>query len=121
MSHDLYLVDPVTRVTLEAAEPHDEAGGTYALGGTTALWMNVTFNYATHMWATLGDGGLKTLEGQTAADSLPRLEAAVAALGTEAPSSNYWDATQGNARRALEGLVRLARMAPPTAVWRVES
>jgi hypothetical protein len=119
MSYDVYLTDPVTQVTLEASEAHHEAGGTYALGGTTELWMNVTYNYAPFFGDTLGDGGLRSLDGQSVAESLSRLEAAVVALGTEPPSSNYWDATQGNARRALEGLIRLAKLAPSDAVWRV--
>lgn len=44
MSYDIRLCDPVTHETLEVDSPHLMAGGTYALGGTTELWLNVTYN-----------------------------------------------------------------------------
>lgn len=32
-------------------------------------------------------------------------------------TDNYWDATEGNARKALLGLLKLAVYAPPDSVW----
>lgn len=32
MSYDLYLVDPISRKTLELDAPHQMRGGTYAMG-----------------------------------------------------------------------------------------
>lgn len=46
MSYDIRLTDRVTGETLEATAPHQIRGGTYAVGGTTELWLNVTYNYA---------------------------------------------------------------------------
>ena len=40
MSYDIRLLDPVTRETVEVEAPHLMQGGTYALGGTTELWLN---------------------------------------------------------------------------------
>lgn len=48
MSYDIYLCDPITREAIEVEAPHLMQGGTYALGGTTELWLNVTYNYGRH-------------------------------------------------------------------------
>ena len=45
MSYDIHLCDPVTHEALQTDVPHDMRGGTYAMGGTTGLWLNVTYNY----------------------------------------------------------------------------
>ena len=44
MSYDIYLKDPVTKEVVEVDTPHFIAGGTYAIGGTKELWLNVTYN-----------------------------------------------------------------------------
>lgn len=46
MSYDIQLVDPVTKEPLHTNVTHDMRGGMYALGGTTELWLNITWNYA---------------------------------------------------------------------------
>ncbi len=46
MSYDIDLVDPVSGERLEAEEPHQMRGGTYAMGGTRELSLNMTYNYA---------------------------------------------------------------------------
>ena len=43
------------------------------------------------------------------------LEKAIGELGDDA-TDNYWDATEGNAARALRDLVALAKLAPED-VW----
>ena len=48
MSYDIRLCDPVTHEALQTDVPHDMCGGTYAMGGTTKLWLNVTYNYGKH-------------------------------------------------------------------------
>ena len=45
MSYDISLKDPVTKETIEVKDAHFMRGGTYALGGTKELWLNVTYNY----------------------------------------------------------------------------
>ena len=45
MSYDIELKDPVTQKTIELDTPHQMQGGTYAIGGTTEAWLNITWNY----------------------------------------------------------------------------
>lgn len=43
MSYDIALNDPVTGDIIELSEPHFMQGGTYAVGGTTEFWLNITY------------------------------------------------------------------------------
>nr|DAH39863.1 MAG TPA: hypothetical protein [Caudoviricetes sp.] len=61
MSYDIRLLDPVTRETVEVEAPHLMQGGTYALGGTTELWLNVTYNYGRHYRRVMGEEGLRRM------------------------------------------------------------
>lgn len=117
MSYDINLTDPVTHEVIELSEPHFMRGGTYAVGGTTDMWLNVTYNYAKFYYRddVLGEDGIRTIYGMTGAESIPVLERAIAALGDET-SDNYWDATEGNAKRPLTQLLAFARMRPD-GVW----
>lgn len=115
MSYDVSLRDPVTQKTLELDAPHQMKGGTYCLGGTTLCELNVTYNYAKHFYRTLGENGLRTIYGMTGADSIPILEAAIVQLADDV-DSDYWKATEGNAKRALLQLVALAKLRPD-GVW----
>ena len=97
MSYDIRLVDPVTKEPLHTKVNHDMRGGMYAMGGTTELWLNITWNYAHYYYeATDGDkrfaheevtgytngkpDGMKTeygirgIYGKTGAESIPMLE-----------------------------------------------
>lgn len=103
-----------THETLEVDSPHLMAGGTYALGGTTELWLNVTYNYARH-YHCLGERGIREIYGKTGAESIPMLKAAALRLGDDV-SDDYWEATEGNAKRALLQLLAMARMRPD-GVW----
>ena len=89
------------------------AGGTYALGGTTELSLNVTYNYSKH-----AKGLIRGLHKTSASESIPRILAVVGLLGDDV-DSNYWEPTEGNVKRALLQLVALARMRPD-GVWSVE-
>ena len=115
MSYDIYLHDPVTGKTLQADEPHQMRGGTYAMGGTTEMWLNVTYNYYQHFRRTMGDDGIRTIYGKTGAESIPILETAIDELGTDV-DDDYWKATEGNARQALTRLLAMAQMRPD-GVW----
>lgn len=46
----------------------------------------------------------------TGAESIPMLEKAISALGDDVDDSDYWHATEGNAKRALYGLLAFAKM-----------
>lgn len=115
MSYDINLCDPVTHDVLLLDDPHDMRGGTYVMGGTREAHLNVTYNYAEHYKRVLGEGGIRTIYGMTGAESIPVLEAAASRLADDA-TGNYWDDTEGNAKRALLQLVALAKLRPD-GVW----
>lgn len=115
MSYDLYLVDPVTKETLQLDAPHQMAGGTLALGGTTECWINVTYNYGSHYYKAFGEKGVRTIYGMTGAQSIPVLKEAVDQLGDDV-NENYWESTEGNAKRALLQLLAFAELRPD-GVW----
>ena len=119
MSYDLYLNDPITGETLTLDTPHQMRGGTYQLGGSKELWLNITYNYTKFYKRddVFGGHGLETIEGLTGAESIPLLERAIKALGDEV-SDNYWDATEGNAKRPLYQLLAMAKMRPD-GVWEI--
>ena len=115
MSYDISLHDPVTREVPCADMPHDMRGGTYCVGGTRELWLNVTYNYAPHFKRVLGESGIRAIYGMTGAESIPVLEDAASRLADDA-SDDYWDATEGNAKRALLQLAAMARLRPD-GIW----
>lgn len=118
MSWDCSLVDPVTRETLETDKLHDIAGGTYCLGGMREMWLNVTYNYGRILRKVLfPPDGLNKLDGVSGADSIPILEAAISKLGNDV-DKNYWEATEGNAKKALYGLLALAKLRPD-GIWEI--
>lgn len=113
MSWDCYLER--NGRTVELAERHHLKGGTYPLGGTTQACFNVTYNYG-RIFRRVGiEDALNSFNGKTAQETIPIMEAAIAQLNDD-PCDDYWQPTEGNARRALEGLLVLARAAPD-AVW----
>ena len=117
MSYDISLTDPVTHEVLLLDEPHFIRGGTYAVGGTREMWLNITYNYADVFYRpdVLGEKGIRTIYGMSGADSIPLLQAAIAVLNDDV-SDDYWEATEGNAKRALLQLLALAKMRPD-GVW----
>lgn len=115
MSYDIYLNDPVTKEVIEVDTSHFMAGGTYALGGTKELWLNVTYNYADHFYNTMGEKGIRTIYGMSGAESIPILENAITQLGDDV-ASDYWEPTEGNAKRALLQLLAMAKMRPD-GIW----
>jgi hypothetical protein len=117
MSYDIELTDPVTGEVLEADEAHHMRGGTYAVGGTTRLELNITYNYAPYfVYAFASADGIRSIYAKTGAESIPIMEAAAALLGDDA-DVDYWRATEGNAKRAILQLLAMARMRPD-GVWR---
>lgn len=117
MSYDIQLCDPVTREVLHLDAPHQMTGGTYVLNGTDECWLNITYNYAKFYYrpTVFGEKGIRTLYGKTGAESISILQQAIAALGDDT-TSNYWNATEGNAKRPLYQLLALAKMRPD-GVW----
>lgn len=111
MSYWLHINDQ-NGETIKVNEPHFLAGGTYVYGGTTELSLNVTYNYGEFYDRMMPSDGLMTLHGKSVNEALPIVEKAIAELGDEAPTQRYWDATAGNAVKALRDIRELMLMAP---------
>jgi len=114
MSYDISLRDPVSGDVLHAESPHQLAGGTYIVGGTTEMWLNVTYNYYEH-FQRIGNKGIRTIYGMSGAESLPVLQKAADELDVDL-DDDYWKPTEGNARHALVQLMVLAR-SRPDGIW----
>ena len=114
MSYDIRLVNKAGD-TLHLDLPHFLQGGTYILEGTTECWLNITYNYSEHYYRAFGKEGIRTIYGMTGRKSIPVIEEAMELLGDEC-SLNYWESTEGNAKKALKDLLLLAR-ARPSGIW----
>ncbi len=115
MSYDIDLIDPKTREVLEYDKRHFMRGGTYAVGGTREMTLNITYNYAEHYYRIFGDEGIRTIYGMTGRESIPILKNAISQLGDDV-SDDYWEETEGNAKVALTYLLQFAEDAPE-GVW----
>lgn len=116
MSYDIMLVDPVTEEVLELDNTHQMYGGTYAVGGTKEARINITYNYSKFYYMIYGDLGIRFLYGMTGLDSIPHLKEGISMLYDDA-SDNYWEATEGNAKKPLVQLLTLAKLRPD-GVWK---
>lgn len=58
-----------TAMLFTVDQPHQIAGGTFARGGTTELWVNVTYNYSTIIGRVL-EGGWRALHGKRIEETL---------------------------------------------------
>ena len=133
MSYDIYLADPVTHEVLTMDAPHQMRGGTYAIGGTDKMWVNITYNYAQWYYKdyAFGEKGIRSTYGLSGAESIPVLKKAVQKLESmtidisdkerreyeEQGATGYWMPTRENAIRPLYQLLAMAQMRPD-GVWR---
>ena len=117
MSYDIDIVDRRNKEVITLDNPHYITGGTYQVGGTKELSMNITFNYSSFINKAL-KGGIKGLDGKPVADTIPEIEKAILSLKDDAVP-DYWAKTEGNARKALINLLKLAKLAPEGewAIW----
>lgn len=119
MSWDLTLVNKETKEPVHIEEKHQITGGTYQLGGTTKLTLNVTCNYSKFF-------AFMSLEGLTAQESKEVIRRKIWELREHRDfniheESSYWDATPKNTVLALINLYSLAEMCPSPndSVWEV--
>lgn len=137
MSYDISLRDPVTKEILEVDYPHFIRGGTYQVGGTKELWLNITYNYGRYYTKAFEDNpetqekGIRAIYGLTGLDSIPIIEKAIDKLKSdEIPDlppeeraeleaenvTGYWLPTKENALKPLYSLITFAKMRPD-GVW----
>ncbi|MFW6001783.1 MAG: hypothetical protein ACOCQD_00425 [archaeon] len=84
MSYDIRLKDPNTGETITTDEKHDIRGGTYAIGGTNELTLNITYNYSTLIYRVMdNDKGIRTIYGMTGEESIPIIDEAIRRLKEE--------------------------------------
>ena len=106
MSYDIRIKRKDGTV-VELRDRHAIIGGTYALGGTTEAWLNVTYNYGRIFRRLLGDEGIRVIYGMNIKDARPILANAAASLGNVGPDADYWKACDGNVRKAIMNLIEL--------------
>lgn len=127
MSWDFDLCDPVTKKVLKTETKHEIKGGTYCVGGTTEMSLNITYNYS-----DIINGKMKQLDiasnddyssyayylsGKTGAETIDPLKRLISSLKDDV-NDDYWKATEGNAKKALCGLLAFAQLRPD-GVWSV--
>ena len=112
MSYDISIVDRSTEEQMYAPRKHHVTGGTYCVGGTDELWLNITYNYWDKFekaFSSHGSDGIHCIEGQLVRDTIPWIEEAISKLKRDR-TDDYWESTEGNARAALENLLEIAKM-----------
>ena len=111
MSYDISLCDPVTNEMLCLEYPYDTPGGIIELS------LNITYNYARYYYRNdvFGSAGIRSIYGMSGAESIPLINKAIMALSDDV-SADYWEATEGNAKRPLYQLLAMAKMRPD-GVW----
>lgn len=115
MSYDIRLKDPVTKKTIEFDNPHLIRGGTYAMNGTNEAYINITYNYSKYYYGIFGEKGIRIIYNMSGAESMLILKEGISKLGDDV-SKDYWEVTEGNAKRALYGLLAFAQLRPD-GIW----
>lgn len=137
MSYDISLRDPIRKETIHFDTLHQIRGGTYAVGGTSEAWLNITYNYSRWYYkeGVFPDNredyrGIRSIYGLSGADSIPILENAIKTLENmdedlteeeirryeEHDIKGYWLPTRENAIKPLYQLLAMAKMRPD-AEW----
>jgi hypothetical protein len=116
MSYDIFLKDPETGEYCKLKELSLLKGGTYPLGGTHLAKFNITYNYSKIFHTLFGENGIATIYGLSGSESILLLTEAILKLENNDGETDYWLATNGNAKIALEGLLYLAGQCP-TGIW----
>ena len=123
MSYDINLLDPITKEVIEINDAHFLRGGTYKVGGSKELTLNITYNYSKILNRVIQPKntpseyktGIRSLYGITALEAVPILEAAISNLKDDV-DEDYWKATEGNTKRALNNLLAMCKMRPDAIV-----
>ena len=123
MSYDINLLDPITKEVIEINDAHFLRGGIYKVGGSKELTLNITYNYSKILHRVIQPKntpseyktGIRSLYGITALEAVPILEAAISNLKDDV-DEDYWKATEGNTKRALNNLLTMCKMRPDAIV-----
>lgn len=97
---------------------HFFEGGTRNILGSDEASINVTYNYSKYYYKWINkEEGIRWLDGKKAKDTIKVLHIAINNLSEE-ESDDYWEATEGNARKPLMRLLQWANECPE-GIWRV--
>ena len=123
MSYDINLLDPITKNVIKIKDAHFLRGGTYKLGGSTELSLNMTYNYSKFLHQVIQSestpsedkSGIRSLYGMTALEAIPILETAISNLKDDV-DPDYWKPTEGNTKKALNNLLTMCKMRPDAII-----
>lgn len=123
MSYDIDLLDPITKEVIEINDAHFLRGGTYQMGGSTELSLNMTYNYSKFLHQVIqpeftpseDKSGIRSLYGLTALETIPILEVAISNLKDDV-DEDYWKPTEGNTKKALNNLLTMCKMRPDAII-----
>ena len=123
MSYDINLLDPITKNVIEIKDAHFLRGGTYKVGGSTELSLNMTYSYSEILHKVIqpkstpskDKSGIRSLYGMTALETIPILEIAISKLKNDF-DEDYWTPTEGNVKRALNNLLTMCKMRPDAII-----
>lgn len=113
MSYDIYFRDAVSEEIIILQYKHQMFGATYCLGGTKELRFNITFNYA-GIYDQYGFH-VAQLSGLSAVAAMPIIEGVISKFDDDV-TDNYWEATEGNAKKALVSLLTMCQLRPDAVI-----
>ena len=79
MSYDIYIEDE-NGETITVAERHQLRGGTYCVGGSEKLHLNITYNYAPYYFTAFDEDGIRSLYGKKVVDTVQTIANAIVAV-----------------------------------------
>ena len=123
MSYDINLLDPISKEIIEINDAHFLRGGTYKMGGSKELTLNITYNYSEILHRVIQPEntpseyktGIRSLYGMTALEAIPILETAISSFKNDV-DEDYWKATEANVKRALNNLLTMCKMRPDAII-----
>jgi len=115
MSYDISLCEPVIKKVIQFDASHHIKGRTYQFGGSTKAYLNVTYNYSEIFYKYFGEKGIRTIYGMTGAESILLFKNVINILKDD-ETEDYWEPTEGNAKKALYGLLAFAQLRPD-GIW----
>ena len=92
------------------------AGGIIQIAGPKEAYLNITYNYSRIINSVLS-GGISGLNEKKVEETIGQIQEAVTKLGDDR-DPDYWKATEGNAKAALQGLLVLAIQCPG-GIWEI--
>ena len=121
MSWSVSLCDPVSLEVAELDFPgYLSASGIFVPPSRREVWITVTSNYDDiyRREDVLGPLGLHKLDGMMALDSVSVLTKAIRSLHDDLRALDYWQPTEGNAKRPLLYMLNASKIFP-SGLWEI--